>query len=161
MINLKSKGSQTRETRLGSITGYCGTLQQLGTRAGCGGLKSQDKCFSQASLCNAACALGVLSFITDAAIVQHSPSGCAVTAMQVSNSREQLATALHLDLSKSGYVCTDMNESDTVFGATDNLRDVIRETARRYTPRAIFFGDSCVSGVIGEDLASVSRDMAD
>jgi len=49
-----------------------------------------------------------------------------------------------------------MNESDTVFGATENLRDVIRETHRRYQPKAIFIGASCVSGVIGEDLESVA-----
>lgn len=160
MINLTTKGSQTREGRLGSVTGYCGTLRDLGNQVSCGGLRSRERCFSQASLCNAACALGVLSFITDAAIVQHSPAGCAVTAMQVSNSREQLASALHLDLSHSGYLCTDMNESDTVFGATDNLSCVIRETAQRYHPRAIFIGASCVSGVIGEDLASVARELS-
>jgi nitrogenase molybdenum-iron protein alpha chain len=48
-----------------------------------------------------------------------------------------------------------MNESDTVFGATDNLMEVIRETWLRYHPSAIFIASSCVSGVIGEDLDQV------
>ncbi len=159
MINLQRKESQVREGRLGSITGYCGTLHDLGKRTGCGGLAGKERCFSQASLCNAACALGVLSFITDAAIVHHAPTGCAVTAMQVANAKDQLAATIKLDNSKSCYVCTDMNESDTVFGATDNLRDVVRETRRRYQPNSIFIGASCVSGVIGEDLASVAREL--
>jgi len=158
-INLNISENKTRENRLGSISGYCGTLRDLNEQASCGSLKNRERCFSQASLCNAACALSQLGFITDAAVVQHSPSGCAVTAMQVGNSKDQLAAKLGLDTSKSGYVCTDMNEADTVFGATDNLRDVVRETYKRYKPNAIFVGASCVSGVIGEDLDSVIDEL--
>ncbi len=157
------KGTETgtRENRLGSITGYEGTLQGLGQACGGGGFGDRKRCFSQASLCNAACALGQLGFVTDAAVVHHSPSGCAVTAMSLSNSKDQLAAKLGLDNSRSGYVSTDMNEADTVFGATENLRDVVRETHRRYDPRAIFIGASCVSGVIGEDLASIARETSE
>jgi len=158
-VNFKSNEAEARENRLGSITGYYGTLRDLGKQAGCGGLRDKERCYSQASLCNAACALSQLSFITDAAIVHHSPAGCAVTAMAVSNSKDQLAGKLNLDNSRSCYVSTDMNESDTVFGATDNLRDVIRETYNRYKPSAIFIGASCVSGVIGEDLESIAAEM--
>lgn len=160
-VNLKSHQSENRESRLGSITGYCGTLRDLDTQTGCGGPQNRGRCFSQASLCNAACALGLTAYIVDAVIVQHSPSGCAVTAMQVCNSTDQLAATIQLDNSRSAYVCTDMNESDTVFGATENLEKVIRETFRRYQPRAIFIGASCVSGVIGEDLESVARALHD
>lgn len=160
-IGLDSRESKTRENRLGSITGYCGTLKDLNSKAGCGGPGNRERCFNQASLCNAACALATLSYITDAAIVHHGPSGCAVTAMQVSNSKDQLAGKLNLDNSRSAYVCTDMNESDTVFGATDNLKEVVRETYRRYRPNALFIGASCVSGVIGEDLDSIVTDLKD
>ena len=159
MAITKNTESGVRETRLGSITGYNGTLKDLHTKVGCGGLGDKGRCFSQASLCNAACALSQLSFITDAAIVHHAPSGCAVTAMQVSNAKDQLADALGLDNSHSAYVCTDMNDSDIVFGATDNLREVIREAYRRYQPGAIFIGASCVSGIIGEDLESVASEL--
>lgn len=160
-VNLKSHQNENRESRLGSITGYSGTLRDLSTQSGCGGPGNRERCFSQASLCNAACALGLTSFIVDAVIVQHSPSGCAVTAMSVSNSTDQLAATIKLDNSKSAYVCTDMNESDTVFGATENLGQVIRETYQRYQPKAIFIGASCVSGVIGEDLESIARELHD
>ena len=158
-IGLNDPASITRENRLGSITGYCGNLRDLDSKAGCGGLGNRDRCFNQASMCNAACALSQLSFVIDAAVVHHAPAGCAVTAMQVSNSTDQLAKKINLDNSKSCYVCTDMNEYDTVFGAIDNLRDVIRETYNRYRPNAIFVGASCVSGVIGEDLDSVINEL--
>lgn len=162
MASIRKNGeSGTRENRLGSITGYCGSLRDLGKKTRCGGPGDRDRCFSQASLCNAACAMSQLSFITDAAVVHHSPSGCAVTAMSVSNSKDQLAQKLDLDNSRSCYVCTDMNDSDVVFGATENLKDVVREVFRRYNPSAIFVGASCVSGIIGEDLASVVSDLGD
>ncbi|HEX9059783.1 MAG TPA: nitrogenase component 1, partial [Clostridia bacterium] len=158
-VNLNTHEAAARENRLGSITGYSGTLKGLSQEVGCGGLRDRERCYSQASMCNAACALSQLSYITDAAIIHHSPSGCAVTAMAVSNSKDQLAGKLNLDNSRSCYVCTDMNESDTVFGATDNLREVIRETYKRYKPSAIFIGASCVSGVIGEDLESIAQEI--
>ena len=159
--NLSSNESGTRETRLGSITGYCGSLRGLGRESGCGGPRDPDRCFSQSSSCSSACALGLSSFITDAVIVHHGPAGCAVTAMTTANSKDQLAAGLQLDNSRSGYVCTDMGESDTVFGAVDKLGDVIRESYRRYRPSAVFVGASCVSGVIGEDLDGVAREAAE
>lgn len=158
-VQLNNSESGTRENRLGSITAYHGTLRDLHQKAGCGGLKDRGRCYSQASLCNAACALSQLSFITDAAVVHHAPAGCAVTAMQVSNAKDQLAGKLGLDNSRSGYVCTDMNDSDVVFGATDNLKEVVRETYRRYNPSAIFIGASCVTGIIGEDLESAAAEL--
>ena len=161
LTSLDSATSGIREDRLGSITGYCGSLRGLGRESGCGGPRDADRCFSQASLCNSACALGLTSFIVDAAIVHHGPSGCAVTAMTTSNAKHQLAEAIGLDNSKSCYVCTDMTEADTVFGSTETLRDVIRETHRCYQPNAVFIGASCVSGVIGEDLGSVARELAE
>jgi len=102
----------------------------------------------------------VTGFIIDAAIVHHGPAGCAVQAMENVDRKDHLAARLGLDNSRSGYVCTDMGESDTVFGAADTLRDVALEAFRRYQPRALFLGSSCVSGVIGEDLDSVAREVA-
>ena len=160
-FNTNISAQETRENRLGSITGYCGTLRDLNHKTTCGCLNNTERCFTQASLCNAACALTVLSFITDAAIIHHAPTGCAVTAMQVSNSKDQLAAKLDLDNSSSCYVCTDMNESDTIFGATDNLKEVIRETWKRYQPAAIFIASSCVSGIIGEDLDQITSELKD
>jgi nitrogenase molybdenum-iron protein alpha chain len=158
-INISSTESATRENRLGSVTGYNGTLRALREESCRGGPRDRERCYAQASLCNAACALGLTSFIVNAAIIHHGPSGCAVTAMTTCNSKDQLARTINLDNSHSAYVSTDMNESDTVFGATDTLRHVIKKTIERYKPRAVFIGASCVSGVIGEDLESVSREF--
>ena len=46
----KNTESGVRETRLGSITGYNGTLKDLHAKSGCGGVKDKGRCFSQASI---------------------------------------------------------------------------------------------------------------
>lgn len=158
-IDLKSSVCDSRESRLESITGYSGTLNDLKEKACSGCLNDRKRCFLQASSCSSTCALGQLSGINDAAIVHHGPSGCAATAIGISSGYDLLATALGKDRDHFAYTCTDMTEADTILGAVDNLKDVIRETYNRYHPKVIFIGASCVSGVIGEDLDSVLDDL--
>lgn len=154
-IDVNSKLCGSRESRIGSITGYSGTLQDIGQQLECNGCPPERKrCFSQASSCASGCALAQAAEINDAAVVHHAPSGCAAIA-QVKPAFELLAGAIGRDRSHFAYTCTDMTEADTVFGAVDNLKDTIVETYRRYHPKLIFIGASCVSGVIGEDLEGI------
>ncbi len=159
-LNLESSNVATRETRIGSITGYIGTLSDLAEQSGCGTLKGCSRCFSQSSTCLSSCALGQLSAIRDVAIIHHGPAGCSVAS----------AGAYYLDkvmAKKRGvtnntvYVGTDMNEKDTIFGSSDALRRIILEVNKRYSPKAIFLTSSCATGIIGEDIDSVVDDVRD
>ena len=122
--NLENSNVATRENRIGSITGYIGSLSDLASRSECGTLKGCSRCFSQSSTCLSSCALGQLSAIRDVAIIHHGPAGCSVAS----------AGAYYLDkvmAKKRGvtndtvYVGTDMNENDTIFGSTEALADII------------------------------------
>ncbi|MDR3267571.1 MAG: hypothetical protein LBT83_00690 [Tannerella sp.] len=158
-IDINSKSCGSRESRIGSIVGFSGSLSDIKEEFACGGcVENKKRCFSQAAACPSGCALAQAAEINDAAIVHHGPSGCAAIA-QVKPAFELLAGAIGRDRSHFAYTCTDMTEADTVFGATDNLKDVILETYRRYHPKVIFIGASCVSGVIGEDLEGVVDDL--
>lgn len=159
-LNLESSNVATRENRIGSITGYIGTLSDLAQQSGCGTLKGCSRCFSQSSTCLSSCALGQLSAIRDVAIIHHGPAGCSVAS----------AGAYYLDkvmAKKRGvtnntvYVGTDMNEKDTIFGSADALRRIILEVNKRYSPKAIFVTSSCATGIIGEDIDSVVDDVRD
>lgn len=159
-LNLDSSNVATRENRIGSITGYIGTLSDLAEQSGCGTLKGCSRCFSQSSTCLSSCALGQLSAIRDVAIIHHGPAGCSVAS----------AGAYYLDkvmAKKRGvtnntvYVGTDMNEKDTIFGSADTLRRIILEVNKRYSPKAIFVTSSCATGIIGEDIDSVVDDVRD
>lgn len=153
-INLDSSNVATRENRIGSITGYIGSLSDLANQSNCGTLKGCSRCFSQSSTCLSSCALGQLSAIRDIAIIHHGPSGCSVAS----------ANAYYLDkvmAKKRGvtngtvYVGTDVNEKDTIFGSAESLKNIILEVNRRYSPKAIFVASSCTTGIIGEDIDSI------
>jgi nitrogenase molybdenum-iron protein alpha chain len=159
-INLDSTTFGKREERLGSIVGYVGTIRDLASQSRHGGLKDRARCFSQSSSCDAGCVLGYISHIRDIAIVNHAPSGCAASASSVITNQIQLAAKRGLSYS-SVILGTDLNESDTIFGATGSLHDIIIETYNRYKPSAIFVTTSCVSGIIGEDVDSVITDVSE
>ncbi|HEX3078430.1 MAG TPA: nitrogenase component 1 [Lachnospiraceae bacterium] len=148
----------TRESRLGSITGYVGDLKDLATQSNCGSLKGCARCFSQSSTCLSSCALGQLAGIRDVAIIHHGPSGCSTTGTQVYNVTKQVAAKRGI-VNNSVYIGTDMSEEDTIFGAGESLRNIVLETYRRYKPKAIFVSSSCATGVIGEDLDSIVEEL--
>lgn len=159
-INTNSSNVAVRENRIGSITGYVGSLKDLAEKSGCGTLKGCARCFSQSSTCLSQCGLGQLAGIRDVAIIHHGPAGCSVAG----------AGAYYLDKTmakKRGvtnntvYVGTDMNEKDTIFGSAESLRRIILEVNRRYSPKAIFVSSSCATGIIGEDIDSIVDDVRD
>lgn len=158
-INLNVTSAGTRENRLGSITGYAGDLHDLVNQSKCGTLKERERCFSQSSSCDAGCALSQLAYIRDVAIINHAPSGCTAMASATIVAHTQLAAKRGLAYDTI-FLGTDMDENDTIFGATIGLREIILETYNRYKPNAIFVGTSCVSGIIGEDVDSVINELA-
>ncbi len=156
--DLTNSNVAVRETRIGSITGYIGTLSDLASQSQCGTLKGCSRCFSQSSTCLSLCALSQLASIRDVAIIHHGPSGCSVTGSNSYYMSKVMARKRGVT-SDTVYVGTDMNEHDTIFGSTDSLRNIILETIRRYRPKAIFVSSSCATGIIGEDIDSVVEDV--
>ena len=155
-INLNSTNVGTRENRLGSITGYIGTLKDLATRSQCDSLQGCSRCFSQSSSCLSNCSLPLLGQIRDAAVVHHGPVGCSCAATDESS--KQIAEKRGW-VNTSVYVGTDVNEQDTIFGSTEKLYDIVLEVYRRYSPKVIFVGSSCTTGIIGEDIDSVVEEL--
>ncbi|MDR3588719.1 MAG: nitrogenase component 1, partial [Negativicutes bacterium] len=111
------------------------------------------------SSCSSGCAHTYLSGITDAVVVNHAPVGCAADAVYCNITNkwgEKMRGWKHRNIK---VISTNMNEKDTVFGASDKLREAVREAYDRYRPAAIFVTTSCVSGIIGEDVKSVLEEL--
>lgn len=159
-INLSISNLGTRESRLGSITGYIGSLKDLASQSECGTLKGCSRCFSQSSSCLSGCALGQLAAIRDVAVIHHGPAGCSVAGAGLYYLDKVMAKKRGVT-TNSIYVGTDMNENDTIFGSTEQLRNIILEVNRRYSPKAIFVSSSCATGIIGEDIDSVVDEVKD
>ena len=153
-INTNSTNVATRENRIGSITGYVGNLKDLAEKSECGNLKGCDRCFSQSSTCLSSCGLSQLASIRDVAVIHHGPAGCSVSSAANYYLDKVMAKKRGVTTS-TVYVGTDMNEKDTIFGSTNDLKKIILEVNRRYSPKAIFVSSSCATGIIGEDIDSV------
>ncbi|MBQ1802728.1 MAG: nitrogenase [Lachnobacterium sp.] len=153
-VNLNNSNLATRENRIGSITGYVGTLKDLASKSECGTLKGCSRCFSQSSTCLSMCGLSQLAGIRDVAIIHHGPAGCSVTSAGSYYMSKVMSKKRNVT-SNTVYVGTDMNENDTIFGSTRVLKDVILKVNERYSPKAIFVSSSCATGIIGEDIDSI------
>ena len=159
-FNFKNANVGVRENRLGSITGFSGDLETLAHRSQCGSVKNRERCFSQSSSCLSGCALDQLISIRNVAVVYHAPAGCVALAQGEDVKFRQLAERIN-EKTNSVYVCTDLNENDTVFGAIEALRKATQYTYEKFHPEAIFLSSSCVSGVIGEDVDGLADELAD
>ena len=96
--------------------------------------------------------------LTDAVVIAHSPKACAFYTWQNISSpgRKNLFNRgiLMPSAISPNFVCTDMGQPEVVFGGMDRLRDCVRE-AMEGRPGAEVVISSCVSGIIGDDLAAI------
>ena len=157
-FNFSNANIAIRENRLGSITGFVGDLQTLVSKSEDGTLRNRERCFSQSSSCLSGCALNALAAIRNVAVVYHAPAGCTAMASNDAVKFGQIAARVN-KTTNSVFVCTDLNEKDTVFGATNDLRKIIMHTYETYKPDAIFVSTSCVSGVTGEDVDGLAGEI--
>ena len=157
-IDLNSSNVATRENRIGSITGYFGSLQDLSEQSECGTLRGCSRCFSQSSSCLSMCALGQLANIRDVAIIHHGPSGCSAVSAMVYWQDKVMAKKRGVT-TNTVYVGTDVNERDTIFGSAEQLRKIILKTYERHHPKAIFVASSCTTGITGEDIDAVVEEV--
>jgi nitrogenase molybdenum-iron protein alpha chain len=160
-VNLKASEVMIREIRLGSITGFEGTAGELVQCAQAGKLKDSARSFSQCMGCSSGNAFCQLAMIRDVAIVNHAPVGCAGDffgfnfTYRVEQSRRDLPPVI------GRYFNTNIEERDTIYGATQKLEQTIRAAYERVKPNAIFVTTSCASGIIGDDVESVTSQLTE
>lgn len=157
-FNLDITDVAGRESRIGSLTAYNGTLRDLAKQTEEGTLSNCDRCFSQSANCASMCGLNQLARIRDVLIVHHGPSGCSITGQGAYGIVKRLEKKRGI-INNTVYVGTDMNEKDTIFGSEQKLKDIVKECYRRHKPKAIFVSSSCASGIIGEDIDAVVEEL--
>ncbi|MDS1030227.1 nitrogenase component 1 [Bacillota bacterium LX-D] len=155
-INLKAAEVTIREIRLGSITGFEGTAAQLVQCAQAGNLRDNSRSFSQCMGCSSGNAFCQLAMIQDAAVINHAPVGCAgdFFGFNFTYRVEQMKRNLPPVIGR--YFNTNIEEKDTIYGAAEKLEQTIRAVYQRVKPNAIFVTTSCASGIIGDDVESVT-----
>lgn len=98
--------------------------------------------------------------LTDALIIAHSPRACAFYTWQNISSpgRKNLFNRgiLMPSAISPNFECTDMGQTEAVFGGMDRLRECVMAAMER-RPGAVVVISSCVSGIIGDDIRSIEE----
>lgn len=166
-INLASTAVESREQRLGTIIGWDGNADTLANASGYArncSRRSGKTCelcevrgpFTQGSVCSEQMVECQAGNVRDAVLIQHSPIGCAVS-QTIYNSIYRNGLAIrNLPVENLKIVSTNLLEKDMVFGGIDKLRQTLEDVWDRYEPKAVFIGTSCATGIIGDDIDSIS-----
>ncbi len=176
-INLDMTAVENREMRLGTITAWDGSATKLWKESNYE-LRSQRKhgegdkqktcrlCelnspINQQTMCANAIVECQIGNITDCVLIQHAPIGCSAD-------NPWFNLAFNMGLGRRNkppqnlqIYSTNLLENDMVFGASDKLRQTIRDAKERFNPKAIFISMACATAIIGEDIDSIAEEMED
>ncbi|MCD8361780.1 MAG: AAA family ATPase [Lachnospiraceae bacterium] len=96
--------------------------------------------------------------LKDALVIAHSPKACAFYTWQNISSpgRKNLFNRgiLMPSAISPHFECTEMEQSDVVFGGIERLREAVTKAISRH-PGAVVVISSCVSGITGDDIRSL------
>jgi nitrogenase molybdenum-cofactor synthesis protein NifE len=95
-------------------------------------------------------AIKAIGNIKDSVILVHGPKGCVYHINYIMGMRGDNATNVY---------STCMDEKDVIFGASDKLKSAIVELDTEFEPALIGVLSCCASSIIGEDVASVVREV--
>ena len=170
-INLDIASVEQREQRLGTIIAWDGTTEDLHKESsyelrgqqergtGCGGncrLCELQGPFTQGSVCSEQMVECQAGNVRDAVLIQHAPIGCGGGQVPYNNIYRNGLVMRGFKAENIRIINTNLVESDMVFGAADKLRQSIDDAWERYQPQAIFVASSCATGIIGEDIESIT-----
>ena len=159
-VALKKK-VEIRETRLHTILTYNGDAKGLDKESRDNKLKIGRFKFSQCGNCQEGCAFGQVYSIHDAAVVSHSPIGCYANVSSRWLGAETVAKVRNKDSFTHHAICTNIQETDTIYGGAKKLRHAVEEAYKRFNPKIIYITTSCASGIVGDDVQSVAEEMTE
>jgi len=94
----------------------------------------------------------VIAGIDDVSVVIHSPQGCAATVGNAYDIHE-------IDFTRRKIGCTRLFESDIIMGASQKLKDMIKEADSTFGTAVMFVVGTCAADIIGEDIEGICRNM--
>jgi nitrogenase iron protein NifH len=107
--------------------------------------------------CSLAGAYAAVRRIKDAIAIMHAPRGCAYVSFSGHLSHD---ASLPLDERfPPNLICTNMQETDVIFGGTQLLKDAAEKIHKKFPSHTIFVITSCPAGIIGDDINQVVEDL--
>ncbi len=137
---------EDRKSQVSRIVGGSGAVDIACERKSVAGSVSQRACVFCGSRV-------VLYPITDALHVVHGPIGCAAYTWDIRGAQSS-GRQLHRN-----SFSTDLQERDVIFGGEKKLAAALRELIPAYRPEAVFIYSTCITGLIGDDVDAVCREI--
>ncbi|MDR0614090.1 MAG: nitrogenase [Dysgonamonadaceae bacterium] len=161
-INLKTTVVESREQRLGTVVAWDGKASKLSEASlyssGCGGDgKGCELCeirgpFSQGSVCSEQMVECQAGHVRDAVLIQHAPVGCALGQVDYNSLYRNGLAMRNQPVENLRVTCSNLIESDMIFGGSNRLAQSIQDVYDRYRPKVIFISTSCATAIIGDDI---------
>ncbi len=95
---------------------------------------------------------GVVAGIKDVSIVIHSPQGCAATVGSAFDTHE-------IDFTRRKIGCTRLFETDIIMGASEKLRDMVKQADKAFGTKIMFVVGTCAADIIGEDIEGLCKNI--
>ena len=101
-----------------------------------------------------------VAYMQGVVVIFHSPRSCThvATTMDINAHFRSMGEGYHEKGRAVPLVSSLLSEKESIFGGTDKLQHCIDFVMQTYHPECVVIANSCVSGVIGDDVASVAVD---
>lgn len=157
---MSSDYSGLRESRPFTYNDCGGKSLKLASEFGKRCLKMADRSFSQGLQCQQINSMAALMSMEDSVFIAHSPQGCVgCTTLAIDLYRVGQAHRGVRYIKPPRLIVTNLDEKDIVHGGENKLRETILLAYERYHPKLIFIFSSCASGIIGDDIDTISTEL--
>ncbi|WP_296558555.1 nitrogenase molybdenum-iron protein alpha chain [uncultured Acetobacterium sp.] len=106
--------------------------------------------------CYAGCKGVVTGPLKDVVNIVHGPIGCAYYTWGTRRNKAK-GDEHTKDFTQYSF-CTDMQETDIVFGGEKKLRQAIKEAMEIFNPECIMISSTCPVGLIGDDIHAIAAE---
>lgn len=156
---LSAEAAPTREERIEATFAFGGSCSSLKHGMGKGCTKYNCRKFAQGGGCQLSLALGIIRSFQNVVVVIHGPLGCAANNLCVAGYSKTFRVLKHKPVTDNVWLHTNLDENDVISGGIDKLREAILYAENEYHPDAIIVGNSCVPGIIGDDIDSLIDEL--
>lgn len=127
-------------------------------KAGC--LKRADRRFAQGLQCQQINSMAALMSLEDSVFIAHSPQGCVgCTSLAVDQYRVGQAHRGVKNIRNPRIIVSNLDQNNIIFGGEAKLKEAVEDAVQRYSPKLIFIFASCASGIIGDDIDAIAKDL--
>lgn len=94
-----------------------------------------------------------------AVLVFHSPVSCG----QVIREKDSSSLKIYIDglEQDTPLITSNISGNDVIFGAQGRLEQCLRFAIEKYGPEYILLGNSCIAGIIGDDIEAVAAEVSE